>query len=423
VSPSRHRPAGLVVLVVAVAGSSAASATSLRFHGEGVGDVDRVRIRVDDSANPKDETGPPVDVGATDFTWEFFVKGLLAENDAAEVSCGPGESWIHGNVLFDRGRQEPGGREFGLSLGAGRVAFGVTNAALESRTVCGATVVLDGDWHHVAVQRGLGGLVEIWVDGALDAWAAGPAGDVSYPGDATPTGTNRGGGLGVDSHPSLLIGAGKREAGSTPFSGWVDEIRVSNVLRYTVPFSPPTSPFAPDAQTAALYHLDEGAGDAILDSSGASRGPSPGERRLGGSPVRGPEWSSDTPFAAGASGLARPSLPAGAVPRGVPQPPARSGDPLRPIPGRALRRARDLDPRRRGRTVARSSRRADGRAAMVVWDGRVASGEVASPGFTSRSPHPSISRRSSRCAEPGARSPKEHELRAAALPASSSFAK
>ncbi|MFN2427053.1 MAG: hypothetical protein ABR587_11480, partial [Candidatus Binatia bacterium] len=66
-------------------------------------------------------------------------------------------------------------------------------------------------------------------------------------------------------------------------------------VRYTSPFTPSSSPFTTDAATLALYHFDEGSGDAIADSSGHPGGPSDGERRYGGSPA-GPEWVSDTPF-------------------------------------------------------------------------------------------------------------------------------
>ena len=72
-------------------------------------------------------------------------------------------------------------------------------------------------------------------------------------------------------------------------------MRLSTVLRYSGAFTPPSQPFAPDAQTAALYHFDEGSGTQILDSSGAVGGPSHGELRYGGNPA-GPVWTTDTPF-------------------------------------------------------------------------------------------------------------------------------
>jgi hypothetical protein len=65
--------------------------------------------------------------------------------------------------------------------------------------------------------------------------------------------------------------------------------RIRGTVRYTGPFAPPSAPFVTDAATAALYHLDEGAGNVVGDSSGAAGGPSNGVRMFGGNPP-GPEW-------------------------------------------------------------------------------------------------------------------------------------
>jgi hypothetical protein len=51
------------------------------------------------------------------------------------------------------------------------------------------------------------------------------------------------------------------------FQGRIDELRVSNSARYTANFTP-TARFEPDNDTLALYHFDEGQGDALTDSSG-----------------------------------------------------------------------------------------------------------------------------------------------------------
>ena len=91
-----------------------------------------------------------------------------------------------------------------------------------------------------------------------------------------------------DTDPFLVIGAEKQDA-SPAYHGWIDEVRLSTVQRYTSDrFTRPFSVFALDGSTAALYHLDEGAGDAIGDAAGGSQG----TREFGGSPA-GPEWSSN----------------------------------------------------------------------------------------------------------------------------------
>jgi hypothetical protein len=51
------------------------------------------------------------------------------------------------------------------------------------------------------------------------------------------------------------------------FHGRIDELRVSKTIRYTADFTPQAR-LEPDQDTLALYHFDEGQGDALTDSSG-----------------------------------------------------------------------------------------------------------------------------------------------------------
>ena len=51
------------------------------------------------------------------------------------------------------------------------------------------------------------------------------------------------------------------------FHGLIDEVRISNIARYTDDFTPQKR-FEPDEHTMALYHFDEGEGDVLHDSSG-----------------------------------------------------------------------------------------------------------------------------------------------------------
>ncbi len=121
----------------------------------------------------------------------------------------------------------------------------------------------------------------LFVDGVLEAQADGPDGDVSYPDDATPASPN---------DPFLVLGAEKFDTGAA-YDGFMDEVRISSALRYAGVFTRPTSPFTADADTAALYHLDEGAGAVAGDSADVAGGPSDGALASGGSPA-GPEWTS-----------------------------------------------------------------------------------------------------------------------------------
>jgi hypothetical protein len=257
---------------------------SLRFYGHGTGDIDRVKIGIDAPATPADVAG--------DFTLEWWMKALPGENSSP--ACTPGaDNWITGNTMFDRDIYGPGDfGDYGISLRGGRLAFGVADSS-SAAGICGATNVANGVWHHVAVTRASSGAMRIYVDGVLDGSGSGPSGDISYN-DGRSTSYPA-------SDPYLVIGAEKHDAGPAypSYRGWIDEVRLSDTIRYTSSFTPPAGPFVADGSTRALYHFDEGPTGActgtIIDSS--SFGSSPGQCSYGGGGTAGPVYSADTPFA------------------------------------------------------------------------------------------------------------------------------
>ena len=313
----------LVCLLVSAAAADNATAQSsagfaLRFNGTGSNDVDRVKIRIDGPATP-------ADVGATDFTLEFWMRALPGENSSAPIG-GAGDSWMFGNVIVDRDVFSGGDfGDFGISIAGGRVAFGA-NRSGTANTIVGSIVVTDGLWHHLAVTRRMAdGWLRIFVDGALDVEGPGPAGDLSYRDNRPPTFPN---------DPFLVLGAAKHDAGPTfpSFRGWMDELRLSSMIRYPQSFVRPTAPFVADPATVALYDFNQGSGAQLTDTSGAAGGPSHGVIRFGGTPA-GPVWVvSDVPFnrppAVEAGVNQTISLPASAVldgtvtDDGLPNPPA-----------------------------------------------------------------------------------------------------
>ena len=278
--------------------------TSLRFYGAGTGDVDRLKIPVDDPLNAY--AGPPIDVGLTDFTLEWWMKALPGDNAAPAVTCGANANWVYGNTVLDRDRLGQD-RSYGISLAGGRVVLGVSGPGTGALTLCTTTRVDDGQWHHIALVRNrwtgtatpvVDGELWVFIDGHLEAHSVGPGGDISYPDAGVPLnlcGPTRN--QACTSDPYLVIGARKHDLDPSvypPFRGWIDELRVSNLLRYSADFVRPAANLPIDANTIAILRFDENAGTAAYDTSGAAAGPSNGLLRLGGTPP-GPEWSYDLP--------------------------------------------------------------------------------------------------------------------------------
>src|SRR5207248_2171427 len=109
----------LVFVTLEMIASIACFSQSLRFYGNGYGQIDRVKIQIDPPV--------PVDIGATDFTIEWWMKAF-AQDNTSTASGTASDSWIHGNIIFDRdifGAGDYG--DYGISLGNGRIMFGVNS--------------------------------------------------------------------------------------------------------------------------------------------------------------------------------------------------------------------------------------------------------------------------------------------------------
>jgi hypothetical protein len=63
-------------------------------------------------------------------------------------------------------------------------------------------------------------------------------------------------GFNSSSNTSLKMTIGAMTGGSGAYNGWLDEIRISNIARYTTGFTPSTIPFVNDANTVLLIHCD-----------------------------------------------------------------------------------------------------------------------------------------------------------------------
>jgi hypothetical protein len=256
---------------------------SLRFFGTGTGGIDRVEIAIDPQV--------PADVGAGDFTIDFWVRTNTVMFTWAATCTAGANGWQSGNVVIDRDRMSASDHgDFGIAVTRGGIAFGVSKGGTAAG-LCGTANVFDGSWHHVAVTRvAATGALALYVDGNPDGTATGPTGDISY----------RDGVTGAAKDPFLVLGADKHDRtapmpqSSYAFNGWMDELRISTTIRYTAMFTPETMPYADaDADTAALYHFDEGDGAALGDVRGMSPGVIKVDQTAGGTV---PIWASATPF-------------------------------------------------------------------------------------------------------------------------------
>jgi agmatine/peptidylarginine deiminase len=250
---------------------------AVRFFGNGVGDIDRIKIPIN---NPEKNA----DIGF-DFTIEFQMNALLSDNPlGAGAVQGNNDDWVLGHVIVDRDIFGPGDYgDYGISLTNGRIAFGVNNGA-NSFTLIGSTMVADGNWYHIAVTRNQSdGELQIFVNGVLDnAVISYVTGNVSYRNNRTTIWPN---------DPYIILGAEKHDYDNTTYpsySGYLDELRISNIVRYNGSYSP-VETFTDDEFTVALYHFNEGSGTAVFDAAAISGNNSDGYLSIGGSPA-GPIW-------------------------------------------------------------------------------------------------------------------------------------
>lgn len=283
----------VVLLFAAVyisCGSVSAQNQSIQFFGNGVSDIDRIKIRLDAPAKPADVSGS--------FTVEFWMKAKADENNGFVEDRNDGDGWITGNIIIDRDIYGSGDYgDYGISLGTYSgggmndrgICFGVDRAG-NGRSIVADYNVADDQWHHVAVTRdSVTGAMRIFIDGIIRASGTGPSGNVSYRNNRATSWPL--------SDPFLVIGAEKHDAGTAypSYSGKFDELRISRIVRYTSDFTVSPSEFSADQFTAALFHFNEVSGDTVHDISGAAGGPSNGIMKTGGNPS-GPLRIFDSPF-------------------------------------------------------------------------------------------------------------------------------
>jgi len=130
-------------------------------------------------------------------------------------------------------------------------SFGTTGTIAlysnSSQRITTANVLALNQWNSVAIVR-YSGNTKIYVNG-------------TQSGSTLVDATNYQAG-------GCLIGANDyQQTGSFPVTGFLDEIRFSNIARYTTNYTPATAPFVTDANTLLLLHCDGANNSTVFTDS------------------------------------------------------------------------------------------------------------------------------------------------------------
>ena len=128
------------------------------------------------------------------------------------------------------------------------------------------TSILTNDtWHHIAIVR-TGSTGNVYVDGNLQITRS----------------------IGTDDYSNNTLLLGNNVFNSSGYlSGYIDELRNSNVVRYSSNFTPPSSAFTPDANTIDLLHFDGTDGSTTIINSQDITQPVQGTFSIGEETVTG----------------------------------------------------------------------------------------------------------------------------------------
>jgi hypothetical protein len=152
---------------------------------------------------------------------------------------------------------------FGMDWYADKLYFGLGNTGNTLTFLRDQTYIpyLAGNWTHIAGVKD-GNTIYLYIDGILVLSEPYVASSTPGPGDITIN------------HHTWSSGSSSR------LTGFFDELRVSDTVRYTSNFTPPAHEFLNDTNTIYLMHFNGDMADE-LGNSGTTNGAT---------------WSNDTPF-------------------------------------------------------------------------------------------------------------------------------
>ena len=84
----------------------------------------------------------------------------------------------------------------------------------------------------------------------------------------------------------IRIGGRQYAGAECYFNGLIDEVRISNSVRYSSGFTPQTLPFTTDVNTIGLWHFDESVGTIVYDETSNNN-----DGSINGATWAGPTWT------------------------------------------------------------------------------------------------------------------------------------
>jgi len=153
------------------------------------------------------QNGGPMPRGTVGY-WQFGSATNLGADSSGLgntlSTANVNDQWTQGEGMVD-GAVGGVADDFGVSLMGSSAAFGVGNP---DTTIVSTAAINDGRWHHVAATRSAySGLMQLYVDGVLQATAVGPFGPKTSP-------------------PNLRLGSLQTGAAGSYFSGTLNDVEI-----------------------------------------------------------------------------------------------------------------------------------------------------------------------------------------------------
>jgi len=181
-------------------------------------------VEFDGTSNQGVQQDNTSEFGSGDFTSEFWIYSSSIRSQSSTL-------WdfrISGSGLL-------------LTNNNGQISFFKDGSGGSSPT----SILTNDTWHHIAIVR-TGSTGNVYVDGNLQITRN----------------------IGTDDYSSHTLLLGNNVFNSSGYlSGYIDELRNSNIVRYSSNFTPPSSAFTPDANTIDLLHFDGTDGSTTIINS------------------------------------------------------------------------------------------------------------------------------------------------------------